>query len=155
MENKKLLFIGAILSCTQINAQQAVVTSGGNALGNNGNISYSMGQVNYTTVGSVVLGMQQPFEIQTLLGIENSNINLELNIYPNPTTSLLNLLVKDYNSEPIQYQLFDFNGRLLVDDKIIAASTIIQMEQYPNAVYLLKVLESNKEVKTFKIMKTN
>jgi hypothetical protein len=58
MENKKLLFIGAILSCTQINAQQAIVTSGGNASGNNGNISYSMGQVNYTTVGAVVQGMQ-------------------------------------------------------------------------------------------------
>lgn len=155
MENKKLLFIGAILSCTQINAQQAVVTSGGNASGNNGNISYSMGQVNYTTVGAVVQGMQQPFEIQTLLGIDNSNINLELILYPNPTTSLVNLLVKDYNSEPIQYQLFDFNGRLLVNDKIATTSTTIQMEQYPNAVYLLKVLENNKEVKTFKIMKTN
>jgi hypothetical protein len=89
------------------------------------------------------------------LGIDNSNINLELILYPNPTTSLVNLLVKDYNSEPIQYQLFDFNGRLLVNDKIATTSTTIQMEQYPNAVYLLKVLESNKEVKTFKIMKTN
>jgi hypothetical protein len=154
MKNKKLLFIGAVLCCTQINAQEAIVASGGNASGSNGNISYSLGQVNYTTIGTLIQGVQQPFEIQTLLGIDNANINLELIVYPNPTTSLLNLQVKGYSAAAIQYQLFDFNGRLLVRDKVSAATTTIQMEQYPNAVYLLKVLENNKEVKIFKIMKT-
>ncbi len=154
MKNKKLLFIGAVLCCTQINAQEAIVASGGNASGSNGNISYSLGQVNYSTIGTLIQGVQQPFEIQTLLGIDNANINLELIVYPNPTTSLLNLQVKGYSTAAIQYQLFDFNGRLLVRNKISDATTTIQMEQYPNAVYLLKVLENNKEVKIFKIMKT-
>ena len=158
MNNKKLLFIGAILSCTQIYAQEAILTCGGNASGSSGNTSYSVGQVVYATntgsTGTVAQGVQQPFEIQIILGIDNPNINLQLAVFPNPTADLLYLLVKEYNFETLRYQLFDIKGRLLVKSQITAASTTIQMAQYPPAVYLLKVFENNKEVKTFKIMNT-
>lgn len=157
MKKKKLLLIGLYLSFTQINAQEAIAVSGGNASGSNGSTSYSVGQVVYTTdygtTGSVMQGVQQPFEIQTLLGIDNFNITLELSVYPNPTTSVLYLQVKKYDFEAIQYQLFDMNGRLLENNRITTTSTSIQMEKYPMDVYLLKVLHNNKEVKTFKIIK--
>ena len=47
----------------------------------------------------------------------------------------------------------DINGRLVENNKVSENSTIIQMGKYPDAIYLLKVIENNKEIKTFKIIK--
>ena len=157
MKIKKLLIATLFLGLTQVNAQEANVSSGGNANGSNGNISYSVGQVVYTTntgtTGSVAQGVQQPYEIQTVLGVDNFNINLQMMVYPNPTVNLLSLEVKDYDTTAMHYQLFDLNGRLILDNKIATNTTTISLEQYPSAVYLLKVIDNNKEVKTFKIIK--
>ena len=154
---KKLFLIGAYLAITQINAQESIVSSGGNSLGSNGNISYSIGQLFYKTVNGATAylspGVEQPFEIQTVLGQDNFNVNLELSVYPNPTTDIIYLKIKESSFESIQYQLFDINGRLVENNRVFENSTIIQMGKYPEAIYLLKVLENNKEVKTFKIIK--
>ncbi len=158
MRNNKLLLVGIVcLSFNSFQAQESVHGSGGNAAGSGGNVSYSLGQVLYTTAsgttGSTAAGVQQPFEIQTVLGNENFNISLNMVVYPNPTTNLLMLEVKNYGLENLEYQLFDLNGRLIADEKISAETTTISMEQYPSAVYLLKVVNNNKEIKTFKILK--
>ncbi|MCK6608048.1 MAG: T9SS type A sorting domain-containing protein [Flavobacterium sp.] len=157
MKIKKLLVTTLLLGLTQVNAQEAVVTSGGNTTGTNGNVSYSVGQIVYTTnsgaTGSVAQGVQQPFEIQTLLGAENFNINLQLAVYPNPTTNWLQLEVKNTDFINLSYQLFDLNGRMIYNQKITAETSTISMEQLPAAFFLLKVVNNNKEVKTFKIIK--
>lgn len=157
MNIKKLLVTTLLLGLTQVNAQEAVVTSGGNTTGTNGNVSYSVGQIVYTTnsgaTGSVAQGVQQPFEIQTLLGAENFNINLQLAVYPNPTTNWLQLEVKNTDFTNLSYQLFDLNGRMIYNQKITAETSTISMEQLPAAIFLLKVVNNNKEVKTFKIIK--
>lgn len=157
MNIKKLLVTTLLLGLTQVNAQEAVVTSGGNASGTNGNVSYSVGQIVYTTntgaTGSVAQGVQQPFEIQTVLGAENFNINLQLAVYPNPTTNWLQLEVKNTDFTNLSYQLFDLNGRMILNQKITTETSTISMEQLPAAIFLLKVVNNNKEVKTFKIVK--
>ena len=157
MNIKKLLVTTLLLGLTQVKAQEAVVTSGGNTSGTNGNVSYSVGQIVYTTntgaTGSVAQGVQQPFEIQTMLGAENFNINLQLAVYPNPTTNWLQLEVKNTDFTNLSYQLFDLNGKMIYNQKVTAETSSIQMERLPAAIFLLKVVSNNKEVKTFKIIK--
>lgn len=150
-----LLFLS--LSSNFLLAQEATTSSGGNATGSNGNVSYTIGQVVYTTntgtTGSLAQGVQQPFEIQTVLGIDNFNINLQMTVFPNPTTSWLQLVIKNYGFEKLNYQIFDINGKLVLQSKISTEATTISMENLSTNIYLLKVLENNKEVKTFKIIK--
>ena len=157
MKIKKLLIATLLLGAFQTQAQEAVATAGGNASGTNGNVSYTVGQVVYTTytgtTGSVAQGVQQPFEIQTVLGAENFNINLQLAVYPNPTTNWLQLEVRNTDFSNLSYQLFDLNGRMILNEKITAETSSIQMERLPAAIFLLKVVSNNKEVKTFKIIK--
>ena len=157
MNIKKLLVTTLLLGLTQVNAQEAVVTSGGNASGTNGNVSYSVGQTIYTTNlgtnGSVAQGVQQAFEIYTLLGAENFNINLQLAVYPNPTTNWLQLEVKNTDFTNLSYQLFDLNGKMIYNQKVTAETSTISMEQLPAAIFLLKIVSNNKEVKSFKIIK--
>ena len=154
---QKLLFAAVVLTFLETNAQQDVSTSGGNASGSNGNLSYTIGQVAYTTSigsnGSVAQGLQQAFEIQTVLGIDNFNINLQLAVYPNPTTNWLQLEVKNTDFLNLSYQLFDLNGRVIYNQKITSKTSSIQMEELPQAIFLLKVFDGNNEIKTFKILK--
>ena len=76
-----------VCGLTTLQAQQAVVASGGTATGS-GTVSYSIGQVVYTTnsnSGSVAQGVQQPYEISVLTGVKDAkDITLEFVVYPNP-----------------------------------------------------------------------
>ena len=149
-------------SLSTLMAQETIPATGGNASGIGGTACYSVGQVVYTSNtganGSVAQGVQQAFEISVVTGIEEAKgINLVVSAYPNPTTDFLILKVDASASLSIQslsYQLFDMNGKLLQNKKIEGNETSIVMSNLVPATYFVKVTEGNKEVKTFKIIKT-
>jgi len=154
-----LLFLVG-LGSTGVVAQNLTVSSGGNAIGTGGSASYTIGQIVYTTktgiTGSVAQGVQQPFEISVISGIDDNAINLSFKTYPNPTSDRLTLKV-DVSStlsiKSLSYQLFDITGKLLESKKIEGYETIISMEKFVSAIYFLKVIDGVKEFKTFKIIK--
>jgi hypothetical protein len=120
-------------------------------------MAYSVGQIVYTTntgtKGSVAQGVQQPYEISVVLGVENNAIKLELNAYPNPTTNFLTLNVGETELSTLNFQLYDMSGKLIESRKILSSNETIAMENLLPATYFLKVTNNNKEVKTFKIIK--
>ena len=144
-----------LLSAGGIHAQESPTASGGEATGSGGTASYSIGQVFYTTNtgsnGSVAQGVQQPFEISTVVGINETTINLELSVYPNPTTNFLILEVAD--NTDLNYQLFDMQGKIIEAQKVNNNSTTITMENLATATYFLRVIKNDQLVKTFKIIK--
>ena len=159
---KSVIVFTLVIFAMTIRAQDAIPASGGNASGNGGSVSYSVGQVVYTTNtgtnGSVAQGVQQPFEISVVTGIENPmKINLSCKAYPNPATTFLTLKVENFDHQNLSYQLYDISGKLLEDKKIESNEATIFMEHRPAATYLLKVVQVNYstplEIKTFKIVK--
>ena len=151
-----LLFLG--LGLTGLQAQESVNATGGDALGSGGSASYSVGQVVYTTNtgtnGSVAQGVQQAFEISVVTGLEEAKgINLSVSAYPNPTTDYLTLEVKDVELLNLHFQMYDMNGKLLQNEKITGNQTSIVMSNLVPANYFVKVIQGNKKVKTFKIIK--
>lgn len=136
-------------------AQNATVTSGGDASGTGGTASYSVGQVTYVsstgTNGAVSEGVQQAFEISIITGTEEIDINLSA--YPNPTTDYLILEVEEANVSNLSYELTDHTGTLIKEDILSNRSTRITMENLLSGIYLLKVNGNAKIVKTFKIIK--
>jgi len=138
-------------------AQQVTTATGGDASGSGGTTAYSVGQIVYTTntgtTGSVAQGVQQPYEISIVLGIEDNSINLELTAYPNPTTNYLTLNVGKAELSTLNFQLYDISGKLIESRKIISSTETIGMANLPSATYFLKVSNNNNEVKTFKIIK--
>jgi hypothetical protein len=158
---KKVVFYATFLlnfGLFGLQAQQVVTTSGGNASGSGGSVSYSVGQVVYTkntgTNGSSAQGVQQPYEISVITGIEEAkDISLEVVIYPNPATDFFKLSIKNYDVENLRYQLFDINGSLLQDNKIDSNEITISMQDLRPSTYFLKVIQGKKDIKTFKIIK--
>jgi hypothetical protein len=145
-------------SLSTVSAQESVNATGGNASGSGGSASYSVGQVAYQTHtgtnGSVSEGVQQPFEISVVTAIEEAKgINLSFTAYPNPTTDYLTLEVKEFELSNLHFQLYDMNGKLLQSEKITGNQTSIVMSNLVPTTYFVKVIQGNKEVKTFKIIK--
>ena len=158
MRNSRILTtIVALIFSVGLSAQETVPATGGDATGIGGSSSYTVGQLVYTTNtgtnGSVAQGVQQPYEISTSVGIEVTGINLELVVYPNPTTNVLNLNIGNYNNEKLTYQLYDMQGKLLDTKHVINNSTPIVMQELPKSTYLLSVLDNNSLIKTFRIIK--
>ncbi len=147
-----LVFISAIGHAQDLN-----VASGGDATGGGGSVSYSVGQMVYTAIGSagsMTQGVQQPFEISGALGIEDHLISVNLLAYPNPTSDYLNIKVTNMDYNNISYKLFDLNGRLLANRKLENSSNQIRMTQLPSALYFLKIFDNQQLVRVFKIIKT-
>ncbi|MBI1287996.1 MAG: T9SS type A sorting domain-containing protein [Flavobacteriales bacterium] len=148
-----LLFITA-----EARSQESVNASGAELSGNTGTISYSIGQVVYHTTAnsdaSFSEGVQQPYEIYTVSGIDRPEIVLQLSAYPNPTIDVLNLSIGNYNQEELSFQLFDVAGKLVLTDAIVASNTQINMGPFAMATYYLTITDRQKPIKTFKIIKT-
>jgi len=159
MKQRKTLLSLAflLLGLGGLNAQENVSTTGGDASGSGGSSSYSVGQVVYTantgTNGSVAQGVQQAYEIYASVGIELTEINLELVAYPNPTINSLTLTIGNYNNEKLSYQLYDIQGKLLDSEQVISDETSIDMLDLPTSTYLLNILDNNSLIKTFRIIK--
>jgi predicted Zn-dependent protease len=142
-----------------VNAQEAVVTTGGEASSTTGSVSYSVGQVFYTTIigtngNSVSEGVQQPYEIFVATAIpEAAGVDLKMSAYPNPVKDHLTLKISGYESYDLYYRLFDLNGKLLKMKKIKSPEIEVIMQNMQPGVYFLKVTDDKKEIKVFKIIK--
>lgn len=158
--NKLVLTAVMLFAGIPILAQETIPAAGGDVIGTGGSVSYSVGQVVYTIKkginGLVVEGVQQPYEISVLVGIEPArDINLICTVYPNPTTDFLILEVDIADNENLFFQLYDILGKLLVSKKLIDKKTTVSMSNLAPATYFLKVTDNQKVVKTFKIIKNH
>jgi len=163
MQNKyyKLsVFLLLFMSLSISNAQESILSSGGSANSEEGSVSYSIGQVFYTAVanenGSVSQGVQQPYEIFIVDGIENFNsISLEASAFPNPTSDILFISVKELEKhEDLVFFIYDIKGKLISNQKITENRTQVIIGDLDSGVYFLKITNKKKEFKTFKIIKT-
>jgi hypothetical protein len=141
------------------NAQQGNVLSGGNAVGNAGSVTFSIGQVAYINSGnangSVTQGVQQPFEISVVGVNEFPDINLSMNVYPNPSASILNLSIENIDVQSLSFQLFDVQGKEILNRKITQELSTIEVTNFANGNYFLKISEAKTVLKTFQVIIQN
>ena len=165
-ELRKHFFLCALfpfLFVLGLKAQVATLVAGSEATGNGGSISYTVGQLINTTNtganGSLLHGVQQPFEISILSGLKDNGIELMFNVYPNPTTENLILNISDNsNDENLYYQLYDLKGVILLSEKIQGAQIIVPLNNYLPSTYFIRIMKSKdgisgQELKVFKIIK--
>lgn len=160
MKAIKILFC-LFLSIISISlkAQQSANASGKSISNIYGSVSYSVGQIVYTSnsnaTGTISQGVQQPFEIYTLSIDDFSNINLKVQIYPNPTFGTVTLKIENRAFDSLEYQLFDLSGKKIFDSKVAQNETYISFENLSASTYFLNITNKDKVVKSFKIIKTN
>ena len=148
-------------------------SSGGTVTGSSGSISYSIGQVVYTYIEDhVEQGIQhgelsqnieedeennKPEDIDSVVEAEIIPESPEINvlIYPNPTTDFINLATNGllFENENNSYQLFNYQGKLLMQNSISQDNTTIHLDHLSTSIYILHVYVNYTLYKTFKILK--
>lgn len=162
MNFKKIItLLMVMVGITGLHAQVVIPSTGGTVFGSGGSVSYTVGEVIYTTIigtnGSSSQGVQQAIEITTLTKlIEPKGVNIICSAYPNPATAVVKLKVDNYTAigmQQLSYQLYNLKGEL-IDSKIIRTNlTSIVMSKLSSTTYLLKVIQGGNEIELFRIIK--
>lgn len=142
---------------TKVQAQETVLSSGGDINSSNGSVSFSVGQTIQKTLnstdGSAIQGIQFYFEDATLKIIDLEN-NVNVSTYPNPTSSKLNIRLGGSEPKNLSFSMHDLNGRLVKTGKLTNQLSEINIQNLEAAAYLLKIYNpSSQIIKTFKIIK--
>ena len=156
------LFITAVLSAQSI-APQSVNAAGTKMTQSNGSLSFTVGELvvlqqvdaNGNSLGS---GFTNSSTISTtILAVEEPNAEiLQVDVFPNPTTDLVQVRIKDSKLEEIQLLVTDLTGRELYQARyrVFQQSIGINTAAYPAGTYLLSLKGlSGKILGTYKIVK--
>ena len=160
----KRIFTILILSCLLVPslfAQSAIVPVGGDAQGNGGSVSYTVGQLAVESAAnsngsiSVAEGVQQPYEIMTVGVDDYPQIALDAVVYPNPTENIAQLQLNGFEipADGLRATLYDGNGKRLQTVTVTDDLTAFQIGQYATGTYYLEVRDGKRVVKTFKIVR--
>ncbi|AXG68754.1 hypothetical protein KORDIASMS9_00970 [Kordia sp. SMS9] len=153
--NQKLFFLILLFFTSLLAAQETPVSAANESTGSNGSVTYSVGLISVETIestdGSVSQGIQIPLEVTQLLSINDPQFNnVNVQVFPNPTTDIVKLNVG--NHQNLSFQMYDINGKLIQKQTNISSQQI-SLGAFKSGIYLLKVLRANTEIKTFKIVK--
>jgi len=156
------LIITLLLSfgLTELQAQEAITASGGEASGSGGTVSYSIGQMTYTTFtgsnGTIEQGVQHAYLITE--GDDNgtnveTSISLKHTVYPNPVRDHLTLQIDVSQINQLSLELYDLTGKMVLRKRINNGNTPINMKNLNPAIYFLRIYQDHQEIRTFKIIK--
>jgi hypothetical protein len=147
-----VIYIFCILYITS-NGQQAVVTSGGDASGSAGSISYSIGQVAYSTSAGAQIneGVQQPFEL-FITSVDASFAAFEINLFPNPTSHEFIIEMKNY-VDGIAADVYDADGKLIESRRLLSERTSINVRSWSAATYLIRLTDTSGKSVSYRLIK--
>jgi hypothetical protein len=152
----RICFVAGMFMATSLSGQEVISSSGDFHSAGGHSVSWTIGEpvIDTWTAGGTVIsqGFQQPI-LDIVSVYEHPELSFDINAYPNPTSDFLNIVVTNGDYEKLSYHLFDINGKLLDSKQIISETTEIMFTQFPAAMYYLRIMHSNSEMKTFKIVK--
>tara|TARA_B100000674_G_scaffold44090_1_gene30573 strand:- start:95140 stop:95646 length:507 start_codon:yes stop_codon:yes gene_type:complete len=152
---KKHLLIGAFIgSSMTVFAQQDIVSTQGDSYSNSNNtIDFTIGEPVIETVSDGTNDVTQGFHQTqlTITSVKDYETDFILNVFPNPTAQLLNVKVQQINNE--SYQIFDINGKLVLEGKLSNTNTVIDMAGLAEGTFILSIVRANQPVKSFQIIK--
>ena len=159
MKKASIFIFIMIASVAMLSAQSSLVGTGGEATGNGGSISFTVGQIAVQSNGdgttTISEGVQQPYEI-SVSGVDNyPNITLNAVVYPNPTLDIVRLTIDNFDLQggKVSARLFDGNGKLIKELRIADSQTEIDMETLPSGTYYLNLFSAKQMLKSFKVVK--
>jgi hypothetical protein len=153
------LFFLLLTSSGQLTfAQQSVNAAGAESVNANGQLSFSIGEIFYISKSSsentLSEGVQQAYNISEVAGIRSIDLNLNINIYPNPSSDKLTIQLDSF-IDKLTIQLTDIEGKLIANQSIMSDDTSIEIQNLSTGLYLLSVYVDMRLYKTFKIIKTD
>ena len=160
-----LLFTTLYVNGQNNDFMYSINATGADLSGNDGSFNYSIGQVFYSNIEadshSITQGIRQnhleelPNNEDIDVPIEPVTPQVDVLIYPNPTTDYVTLAAEgiNLNSQLNSYQLYNYQGKLLKQNLIKQTHTTIDLTNMSASIYLVQVFIKEKLFKTIKIVK--
>ena len=152
---KKLIILIALSIPLTTTAQEIVATQGDSYSNTSAQIDFTIGEIIINTESNGVNTLTQGFH-QTnwnFVGLDNHAPEYEANIFPNPTSKILNISTSAF--ENVTYTLYDAQGKLIMQNILSAEQTPIQVGQLATGKYSVILSSKNHKLKTFKLIKTH
>ncbi len=152
-----LLPIAFLLSIANVIIGQSVIaTSGGGGTVGNMHIDYTVGEAAISTLenDSMVLsqGFHQPF--YRITAIKETFLHGTVSVFPNPTTSILNVKFENLVLKDIVVSLYDAEGKIISTARVDNAISQMDLSNLPNGYYILTVMDNvNQNINSYKILK--
>ena len=142
--------------CFRLPAQQVVATAGNTFNNENGSLSYTIGEGVAQTLMNGDKAITQGFH-QTTMSVsmvsQIKDLDFSISVSPNPASNFLMIKVTKENLYGLQYFLFDINGKLITQEKLVGPETFVSVDQLKKGFYIIKIQEGILELKAFKIIK--
>lgn len=151
---KRLLSVGLFLLAVSVNAQQVISTQGNSYSNASHTIDYTIGETVTATVSNGSNDLTQGFHQTNVVitNVEDLDANILVNIFPNPTSDFVNLLIEKF--EGLTLQIYDAAGKLVEQTELSQSLTSFKVSHYSNGTYLLTLThKKDKKVKVYKIIK--
>ena len=82
-----------------------------------------------------------------VLAVADNQINLELSVYPNPTTDFVNISLTGINTG-YAVNLYSITGQIVKSQTYTAQENRLQVSDLTNGVYVLEVIDENSNTRT-------
>ncbi len=119
-------------------------------------ISWSIGEpmtASYNQAeGSVTEGFHAIESLLTIVEVVKIFNENNIIIYPNPTAELINVEYPDLKSNT-KIEIYNMQGKLMISQKITSTNEQINLSKLASSTYIVKIIEDNIELRTFKIQK--
>ena len=154
MKNLIFILLVSTMGYSQIISKQVIGTTGKTLSNSNLKVSFTVGEpvVGLMTAGGNQLGngYYPALDLQTL-SVEDNTLDVQLKVYPNPTSQLLYVLHPNISSFGIS--IVDLNGKQLYVGTINKDEPL-DVSNYTQGMYLVTIenKETNKK-NTYKIIK--
>ncbi len=152
---KTILIISLMMFIGSIQAQsieREVIASSGMETEQ---LSWTVGETVVGTheQGTVVLtqGYQQGYYSITQK-IEETAVDFDIEVYPNPVREKLFVKIP-YSEKSYSLEMYDITGQKVFEQKDVYNEVTIRMDKYATSTYFLKILENEKLVATYKLVR--
>jgi hypothetical protein len=163
---QSILFLVMICSLgiqAQSIAPHSVNSAGVKMTQSNGSLSFTVGEIvvqqqydsngnslgggftNSSTISTTVLSVQEP----------DASI-IKVSVFPNPTSDLVQIQIKETTIDELEVQLTDITGKTLYSGRyrLMQQNIGINVATYPSGVYILTLKKPNSQILgTYKIVK--
>ena len=94
-------------------------------------------------VEDYTISFTAPMMASTSKPLEESVVENNIEVYPNPTTNYININVHEIGFEDT-YSIYDLSGKIVTKGQISSSFTKVDLSDFPSGIYLVKVLNFDK-----------
>lgn len=155
---KSLLFVVLclFLKTYTLQAQKIIATAGGHAASTSHQLSWTLGESIVNTHIAPDLNVTQGFHqsVIRLTALKTLNESIRLNLYPNPTTSYVNIDIdQTEDTENWIVQVSDIQGKQLLQKKV-NSSEQLNFVNFAEGTYIITIQNQDKQIlNSYKVIK--